>query len=96
MLEQQAAHAMAVAVHELTTNAVKCGALSTPRGASAVKRSCDPVQRYRHLTASARRPRYARRACFGGRRMRSSSMAQAKKPAAAFWRCSSVCARSSP
>jgi two-component sensor histidine kinase len=35
MLEQQAAQAMAVAVHELTTNPVKYGALSTPRGASA-------------------------------------------------------------
>jgi two-component system, chemotaxis family, CheB/CheR fusion protein len=42
MLEQQAAQAMAVAVHELTTNAVKYGALSTPKGRVSVAWSCDP------------------------------------------------------
>jgi two-component system, chemotaxis family, CheB/CheR fusion protein len=41
MLEQQAAQAMAVAVHELTTNAVKYGALSTPKGRVSVVWSCD-------------------------------------------------------
>ncbi len=45
MLEQQAAQAMAVAVHELTTNAVKYGALSTPKGRVRVQWSCDPTQR---------------------------------------------------
>ncbi len=42
MLEQQAAQAMAVAVHELTTNAVKYGALSAPQGRVSVAWSCDP------------------------------------------------------
>src|SRR5262249_5503102 len=42
MLEQQAAQAMAVAVHELTTNAVKYGALSTPKGRVSVEWSCEP------------------------------------------------------
>ena len=45
MLEQQAAQAMAVAVHELTTNAVKYGALSTPKGRVSIEWSCDPAQR---------------------------------------------------
>jgi two-component system CheB/CheR fusion protein len=45
MLEQQAAQAMAVAVHELTTNAVKYGALSTPKGRVSVEWSCDPGRR---------------------------------------------------
>jgi two-component system, chemotaxis family, CheB/CheR fusion protein len=45
MLEQQSAQAMAVAVHELTTNAVKYGALSTPKGRVSVQWSCDPTQR---------------------------------------------------
>jgi two-component system CheB/CheR fusion protein len=45
MLEQQAAQAMAVAVHELTTNAVKYGALSTPKGRVSIEWSCDPARR---------------------------------------------------
>lgn len=45
MLEQQAAQAMAVAVHELTTNAVKYGALSAPKGRISVVWSCDPGRR---------------------------------------------------
>jgi two-component system, chemotaxis family, CheB/CheR fusion protein len=45
MLEQQAAQAMAVAVHELTTNAVKYGALSAPKGRVSVVWSCDPGRR---------------------------------------------------
>ena len=45
MLEQQAAQAMAVAVYELTTNAVKYGAFSTPKGRVSVEWSCDLAQR---------------------------------------------------
>ena len=45
MLEQQAAQAMAVAVYELTTNAVKYGAFSTPKGRVSVEWSCDSAQR---------------------------------------------------
>ena len=47
MLEQQAAQAMAVAMHELTTNAVKYGALSTPQGRVRIQWACDPTHRLR-------------------------------------------------
>jgi PAS domain S-box-containing protein len=45
-LEPNTAQSMAVAVHELTTNAVKYGALSVPTGRIQVEWSCDADRRF--------------------------------------------------
>jgi two-component sensor histidine kinase len=45
MLEQQPAQAIALALHELTTNAVKYGALSTPSGCIDIAWRLQPGRR---------------------------------------------------
>ncbi len=68
MLDQVAAQAMAVALHELTTNAVKYGALSIPTG-RVVEWSCRPLRRllFRWAEIAGPRVRRPRRQGFGTR-----------------------------